>query len=635
MKLNLNLLPLSVFKSQSFRFTTNFLPSILKYFGTEVVWCLAMRQITVPVLIICCIIAQVFAQNDSLDQIFDDIQEDDVNLDNLLEILSEQIIDTEQSAIQSYPKILLTHRFQSTIEKNHAISDHIFIGSSFESYTRFRVGISKNISAGVLIQKDVGEQNFFDHYTAFISWKHPTHPYKITLGNYYIGCAEGLLLSGPFSLPASAIVKKPSSKKYLESRPFLSSNEYDGFWGGVIEIGDINSLKLITFYSQISRDGIFDKDDYRVTGFDRTGYHRTFSEKNKANRIVEKTSGGMISFPFILVDKLGIAYLRTHYSPNITKAQSSDERRKNYFNFYGSLTENYSFFYMKAFSTLHLSGEIVPLKSQKISHITTLNFTVPKWQFIIKTWHIPPQFQSPHGRIPSDSGPFPKSVQGFIFAAAGNPLNNLKFSAYWSHKNDLWRSYFQPLPVQKKEFYLQNEYRFGVKNFITIRFHVSSSNVYSSEKEGKTNIIKQRVRIHFSRQFKTKVRIQTRFEKVFLNSFPYQDSKNGINIYQDLSWYISKKLTLQIRFSAFETNDYDSRIYEYENDLPNVFSNYPLYGRGSKWYIMVTFKPVPKIKLWLKYHRIIFDGVNAIGSGLTQINGNMRQDIHIQLEIRY
>ena len=92
---------------------------------------------------------------------------------------------------------------------------------------------------------------------------------------------------------------------------------------------------------------------------------------------------------------------------------------------------------------------------------------------------------------------------------------------------------------------------------------------------------------------------------------------------------------MQIRFSAFETNDYDSRIYEYENDLPNVFSNYPLYGRGSKWYIMVTFKPVPKIKLWLKYHRIIFDGVNAIGSGLTQINGNMRQDIHIQLEIRY
>ena len=594
-----------------------------------------MRQIAVPLLIICCIFAQVFGQNDSLNQIFDDIQDDDINLDHLLEILSEQIIDTEQSARQSYPKILFTHRYQYTLEKNNAISNHIFIGSPFESYTRLRVGIFKNISAGALIQKDVGEQNFFDHYSTFISWKHPTYPYKIILGNYYIRGAEGLLLSGPFSLPLSAIVKKPSSSRYLESRPLLSSNEYDGFWGGVIEIGDINSWKLITFYSQISRDGIFNNDDYLITGFDRTGYHRTSSEINKANRIIEKTYGGMISFPFLLMDKLGIIYLRTQYSPNISKARSSNELRKNYFNFYGSLTENYSFFYMKAFSRLYLSGEVVPLKSKNISHSTTLNFTAPKWQFIIKTWHIPPQFQSPHGRILSDSGPFPQSVQGFIFAAAGNPLSNLKLTAYWSHKNNLWRSYFQPLPVQKKEFYLQNEYQFGAKNFVTVRFHVSSSNVYTSGNEGKTNIIKQCMRIHFSRQFKTKVRIQTRLEKVFLNFFPYQDSKNGINIYQDLSWYISKRLTLQIRFSAFETSDYDSRIYEYENDLPNVFSNYPLYGRGNKWYVMVTLNPVSKIKLWLKYHRIVFDGVNAIGSGLTRINGNMRQDIHIQMEIRY
>jgi hypothetical protein len=50
---------------------------------------------------------------------------------------------------------------------------------------------------------------------------------------------------------------------------------------------------------------------------------------------------------------------------------------------------------------------------------------------------------------------------------------------------------------------------------------------------------------------------------------------------------------------------------------------------------MIILQPAPKIKLWLKYRRIVFDGVKTIGSGLTSIAGDMKQDIHLQLDFRY
>ncbi len=594
-----------------------------------------IEKIIVILTILYCLAGQLNAQSDSLTQILDDIQDENTSLNNWLEALSEQFIDNNKTSRKNFPKISLSHRFQYTLEKNKALSKKIFIGSPFESYTRFRIKLYKNLSAGALIQKDVGEKSLLDHISGFISWNHPEYPLKIILGNYYIRCAEGLLLSGPFSLPKSALIVNPSSNRYLQARPFLSSNEYDGFWGGILEIGTVKSWKLITFYSHKLKDGILSDNNNFVTGFDRSGYHRTLSERIREDRLSEKTYGGMISFPLFFFDQLGMSFINTQYSPVIKEISSSEERRRNFYKFNGSGVRNYSVFYAIHFRNLHFVGEIVPVESKKITYLSTLNFYHSDWHFVLKSWRIPSQFQSPFGRIPSDSNPFPKSVQGFMIGSVGNPLRDMKITTFWFHKKDLWRSYFQPLPLQKKEFYIQSEYRFGAKKYFFVRYHISSSNFYSSDSQEKTERTKYSFRVQIKQYFSTKVRFQSRLEKVILNFFPFQPSKKGINFYQDIYWQVFKQVTFHIRFSSFNTDDYDSRIYEYENDLPNVFSNYPLYGRGRKWYVMLTLKPTPKIKFWLKYRRIAFDDMETIGSGNTTINGDMRQDIHLQMEFRY
>jgi hypothetical protein len=222
-----------------------------------------------------------------------------------------------------------------------------------------------------------------------------------------------------------------------------------------------------------------------------------------------------------------------------------------------------------------------------------------------------------------------------MFGITGDFLRSIHMTSYWIYKKDLWRTFFQPLPIQKKEFYFQSKVEIGRKKYLHFRYHMTTSHSYPTGISGRLEKRKYILRLQLEQSFDANIRFRTRLEKVFLRYASFYPSKSGINFYQDLYWQIRRSIGLHIRFSSFSTDDYDSRLYEYENDLPHVFSNFALYGRGSKWYVMLTAGPISHIKVWLKYRRITFDDVQSIGSGLMKIDGDMRQDLHLQVEYRY
>ena len=56
-----------------------------------------------------------------------------------------------------------------------------------------------------------------------------------------------------------------------------------------------------------------------------------------------------------------------------------------------------------------------------------------------------------------------------------------------------------------------------------------------------------------------------------------------------------------LRYAVFRTDDYDSRIYTWENDLLYTFSIPALYGSGSRFYIMAAWKITGRAELRFKY----------------------------------
>jgi hypothetical protein len=79
-------------------------------------------------------------------------------------------------------------------------------------------------------------------------------------------------------------------------------------------------------------------------------------------------------------------------------------------------------------------------------------------------------------------------------------------------------------------------------------------------------------------------------------------SGKGVLLLQDLNYrFRSVPLSLWLRYCTFNTDNYDSRIYTWENDLLYTFSIPALYGTGSRFYFMAGWKISNKAELRFKY----------------------------------
>ena len=92
-------------------------------------------------------------------------------------------------------------------------------------------------------------------------------------------------------------------------------------------------------------------------------------------------------------------------------------------------------------------------------------------------------------------------------------------------------------------------------------------------------------------------------------SFYEDDQKSkGFVAYQDLI-YAPKSIPfkVQTRFAIFDTDDYDTRIYAYENDVLYAFSVPAYYGKGTRFYLNLNYKLNRTFNFWLRYSQTYFD----------------------------
>ena len=95
------------------------------------------------------------------------------------------------------------------------------------------------------------------------------------------------------------------------------------------------------------------------------------------------------------------------------------------------------------------------------------------------------------------------------------------------------------------------------------------------------------------------------------------------------------KVRFSTRFALFDTDDYDNRQYVYEKDVLYYFFIPAYYGRGFRNFYMVQLKAGKNIDIWAKWAYTKYRNQETIGSGLEQINGDLRNDIRIQMRVKF
>ncbi len=76
----------------------------------------------------------------------------------------------------------------------------------------------------------------------------------------------------------------------------------------------------------------------------------------------------------------------------------------------------------------------------------------------------------------------------------------------------------------------------------------------------------------------------------------------GVLLFEDINYRLRHiPLSFWLRYCIFSTDDYDSRIYTWENDMLYSFSIPAMYGKGSRFYLMAGWKLSDRAELRFKY----------------------------------
>jgi hypothetical protein len=230
-----------------------------------------------------------------------------------------------------------------------------------------------------------------------------------------------------------------------------------------------------------------------------------------------------------------------------------------------------------------------------------------------------------HGKGPgssSETGNEHGIIGNFTFEAA----KHLFISGGCNIQHSPWLKYRNSSPSQgiKKEIiarYIPSE-----KVAIEVLYNNRLS-TYDSETTG----IPKQMEIT-TRNFRGSIRYTLNDHLILGTRLDYKlvspSGSKGIMMLQDLNYRFRQiPLTLWFRYCLFSTDDWDSRIYAYENDLLYSFSIPALSGEGSRSYIMVKWDISDFADIRLKY------SITSLYENSTNIEE--RNEIRFQVKILF
>jgi hypothetical protein len=115
-----------------------------------------------------------------------------------------------------------------------------------------------------------------------------------------------------------------------------------------------------------------------------------------------------------------------------------------------------------------------------------------------------------------------------------------------------------------------------------------------------------------------------------------ENNEKGFLTFVDVVYKpVMKPFSGIIRLQYFETDDYNSRIYAYENDVLYSYSIPAFFDKGFRYYISLNYDWGKKLTFWLRWAQTIYKNRDTVGSGLDEIPGNRRSEVKFQVRVLF
>ena len=529
-------------------------------------------------------------------------------------------------------------RFLQDLQPKTGFLSGNYEGTRIKFYNQLNfkyTALKYDLEANLTTEKDPGEKNITDFISGFISFKNSGYLKNIIAGDYVLNFGQGLSMWTLQAFSKGADAVNPVKKKGKGIKGYGSVNEVQFFRGGAVKI-NLNELKNFDFNVFYS-DNYFDASSNILSGniqsFYYDGYHRTSTEIERKNSVKEKLIGGRVSF-----EKGSYRFGSTYWQSDFSKKIIPDTSL-NLHKFSGDKANMIGADYDFIIKNMNFFGEFALSQTKSLAAVNSIMFTFFKIADVIFSFrNYPADFVPIHSFGFSERGET-YNERGFYSGILIKPIKGLIINSYFDQYKFPYRTYFNPVPVSGNDFLTYAEWKIAKGFLFNLKYkneNKEETQKFKNNDGRDINTIVSRnqmnIRTGFVYQLKNNFRFRSRFEYVNIEYKKFTGNNKGYLFYSDIRLIPIKKMTLDARFIFFNTDSYDSRIYEFENDIQGVMSNIPLYGQGSRWYILMKYRPFPFLNLSVKYSETYFDGVKSIGSGNDKIEGDINNRLSIGLE---
>ena len=532
-------------------------------------------------------------------------------------------------------------RYQRTLQTREGFfrtpGEGGYTGDTGKYYQRFRVR-SDHLSLNLTQEKDPGEPaNIpagFDYSSWHIALTDNGIFENVVVGDYSVSFGQGLILWNGSSFGKSRDVTRSPVKNGSGIRPYTSSQETNAFRGIALSAGE--KIQFSAFYSNRLRTASeIDRQTVRFPS--ETGLHRTLTERSRKNNLAQKTFGGRVrlQLPF------GFAAINS-YQNKFNKPIDPGLQPHQIYRFRGKSLRAYSVDYQFLFNSFHLFGEAGMTDNQAAGFISGVKIKpVVNYEMILVYRNYDIKFQSILGSGFGEQSGLPQNEEGLYIGLKYGINSQIDVSGYF----DQFRFQAPRFGTRKGttgyDFLVSTEFaatrRFSL--YVLGRSKIREDEFASLDNLGRD--IRQTgterrsgVRFNLSYWAAPSVRLQSRIEWVQSRSADNETS-DGYLLYQDIRLIPSPNLRIDARITLFDTDNFQSRIFQFESDLLYVFSNRALFDQGQRMYITVKYNIFNKLEIWGKISTTLFENRQAIGSGLDEIHGKRQSDIGIQTRVRF
>lgn len=557
------------------------------------------------------------------------VNQDEINkILPFLKLGDEKEISFFEALSTQFKDVKFNYRFrtQNDLQLRKGFANEKYQGSKVKIYNRLKINSANKVYAGILTEKDAGEKSLTD-FTSFHLRIEDLSIFKtVILGDYIYEFGQGLALWSPYSFSKGTDAVNIISKRSSNAVPYTSADENQFFRGAALKI-NFDRFTISQFFSSNNKDASIDSVTNKINSLLIDGYHRTDSEISKKNRVTEKVLGTSIDYNFDPNIRIGLLYYHASYDREFS---SSGLFKKS-----GDSFDFLSASYSSILDRIYLSGEI-SYNMNSVASIHNANITVDKnFSLVFSLRNFPRNFINLHAssfgekgtaqnevgfysgiRFRTDFGVFNIYYDQFKFPIASSTYN------FSSSGNDIMIYYTNKIFTNTElRLKFKNETKDFVESIGTERGLVKRS--------------QQNYRAELYYKVAKNLQLRTRVEYVYLTSTKIEPKESGYLVLQDIKYTPIQNLNIYARYIFFSTDSYNSRIYQFENDVIGVMTNPALYGEGMRWYVLTRYSTKFGLNISLKYSELYKPNERTLGSADSEIQGNLDNRINFQIDFNF